>query len=127
LEPYQSKTRAGNLLHLYFILWQTACFGNGICANRLGIRDGTWTEYSSEAPVKHLLLDSSGTLWVAISGAGLARLDGFSWTYFRTDNSCIANNIVDWDTEVHPGIFLDWESALPTNSGGAVARFDGKK
>jgi hypothetical protein len=127
LEPYQAKKRTGNLLHLYFIQWRTACFGNGICANRLGIRDGTWTEYSSEAPGIYLLLDSSGTLWVASSDAGLPRLDGSSWTYFRTDNFRIANNIVDRDTEVHPGIFLGWESALPTNSGGAVARFDGKK
>jgi hypothetical protein len=105
---------------------QIVWFGTETGANRLEIRDGTWTEYPSDAPVKHLLFDSSGTLWAATSGAGLAFLNqANSWTYFRTDNSGIANNNVDWVTEVQPGIL--WAgTALSTNAGGAPVRFDGQ-
>jgi hypothetical protein len=43
-------------------------------------------------------------------------MKGSSSPFFRTDYSGIANNIVDWVKEVHPGIFCV-ESVLPTNSG----------
>jgi ligand-binding sensor domain-containing protein len=105
---------------------QTAWFGTETGAGRLEVREVIWTEYPSDAPVKHILFDSSGTLWAATSGAGLTRLDrSTSWTYFRTDNSGIANNNVDWVTEVQPGIL--WIGTAPSsNVGGAAVRFDGQ-
>jgi len=103
---------------------QIVWFGTESGAGRLEVRDGTWTDYPADAPVKHLLTDSSGTLWAATSGAGLARLDGSTWTYFRTSNSGIPFNTVNWVAEVQPGVL--WVgTAMPTSAGGAAASFDG--
>jgi 4-amino-4-deoxy-L-arabinose transferase-like glycosyltransferase len=92
---------------------------------RLEVRTGTWTLYPTYAPVKHILFDSVGTLWVATSGSGLARWDGSTWQYFTTATSGIPLNTVNWVTEVQPGLF--WVgTSLPTNAGGLAASFDGK-
>jgi sugar lactone lactonase YvrE len=102
------------------IIW----FGTESGADQLEVRDGTWIDYPADKPVKNLLIDSSGTLWAATSGAGLARLDGSSWTYFRTSNSGIPFNTVNWVAEVQPGLL--WVgTAKPTSAGGAAASFDG--
>jgi ligand-binding sensor domain-containing protein len=94
-------------------------------AGRLEVRTGAWTVYPTNAPVKHILFDSSGTLWVATSGAGLARWDGSTWQYFTT-SSGIPYNTVNWVTEIQPGLY--WvATALPTEAGGFPASFDGEK
>jgi sugar lactone lactonase YvrE/4-amino-4-deoxy-L-arabinose transferase-like glycosyltransferase len=103
---------------------QYTWFGLGSGASRLDIRDGTWTDYPADSPVKHILIDSKGTLWAATSGAGLARLDGSTWTYFRTSNSGIPFNTVNWVVEDPYGVL--WVgTAMPTSAGGAAASFDG--
>jgi 4-amino-4-deoxy-L-arabinose transferase-like glycosyltransferase len=103
---------------------QMIWFGMEGGAGRLNVRDGTWFELPTEAPVKHLMKDSSGRLWAATSGAGLARLDGSTWTYFRISNSGIPFNLVNWVTEVQPGVL--WVgTSMPTNAGGAAASFEG--
>jgi sugar lactone lactonase YvrE len=99
-------------------------FGMKNGAGRLEVRDDTWTFFPTDAPVKHILIDAQNTLWAATSGAGLARLDGAEWTYFRTSNSGIPYNTANWVTEVQPGVI--WVgTAMPTSTGGAVASFDG--
>lgn len=99
----------------------------------MAITEGVWQIHLSEgksdfhpteAPVKHILIDASGQVWAATSGAGLARLDGSTWTYFRTSNSGIPFNIVNWVAEIQPGVL--WVgTAMPTSAGGAAASFDG--
>lgn len=102
------------------IVW----FGLQDGTGRLDVRDGTWTIIPTDAPVKHVLVDSKNTLWAATSGAGLAHLDDMTWTYFRTSNSGIPFNTVNWVEEVEPGLL--WVgTAQPTTSGGAAAWFDG--
>ncbi|TRZ52693.1 hypothetical protein D4S03_03020 [bacterium] len=103
---------------------QTVWLGTETGADRLEVREVIWTEYPSDALVKHILFDSSGSLWAATSGVDLAQLDrSTSWTYFHTDNSGIANNNVDWVSEVQPGI--QWIGTAPSsNVGGAAAHFD---
>jgi ligand-binding sensor domain-containing protein len=95
-------------------------------AGRLEVRAETWTFYPTDAPVKHILIDSQNTLWAATSGAGLARLDGSAWTYFRTSNSGIPFNTVNRVAEIQPGVF--WVgTSQPASTGGAAARFDGNE
>lgn len=105
---------------------QFVWFGLETGAARLEVRGGTWSEYPADAPVKQVLIDSSGALWAATSGAGLARLDGSDWSYFRTSNSGLPYNTVNWLAEAEPGIL--WiGTSLPTSAGGATARFDGSE
>ncbi len=105
---------------------QVIWFGVETGAARLEVQDGTWTEYPAEAPVQHILVASSGNVWAATSGAGLARLEGSGWVYYRTGNSGLPYNTVNWVTEVEPGVL--WIGAsLPTSAGGAAARFDGSE
>ena len=94
-------------------------------AGRLKIQSGAWTFYPTENAVKHILVDSSGQVWAATSGSGLARLDGTSWIYLTTSNSDLPLNTVNWVAEIEPGKF--WvATSLSTLAGGAVATFDGK-
>lgn len=101
----------------------------------IALADGAWRIlldarqadfYPSEAVIRQFLFDSSGTLWAATSGAGLARLDGSDWSYYRTSNSGLPYNTVNWVTEAEPGVL--WiGTSLPTSAGGAAARFDGSE
>ncbi len=90
----------------------------------VNVHDNTLTSHPTDAPVKHLVVDFNGKLWAATSGAGLATLVGQDWTYFRVNNSGIPYSVVNWITEVQPGVF--WiGTARPASSGGAPASFDG--
>jgi 4-amino-4-deoxy-L-arabinose transferase-like glycosyltransferase len=104
---------------------QVVWFGIKEGAIRLQVRDGTWTDYPADAPVKRLLFDSSGTLWAATSGSGLARWNGNTWQYFTNANSDIPYNTVNWVAEVQPGTLWVGTSAS-TAASGAAARFDGE-
>jgi ligand-binding sensor domain-containing protein len=91
---------------------------------KVNVHDDTLTSLPTDAPVKHLLVDSNGKLWAATSGAGLATLEGQDWAYFRVNNSGIPYSVVNWTNEVQPGVF--WiGTARPASSGGAPASFDG--
>ncbi|MBI4731908.1 MAG: hypothetical protein HY781_07260 [Chloroflexi bacterium] len=102
----------------------TVWFGTQNGVGSLEVRDDAWTFFPAEAPVNHILIDSFNTLWAATSGAGLARMDNGSWTYFRTSNSGIPFNTVNWVAEVQPGI-LWLGTSQPASTGGAAAWFDG--
>jgi sugar lactone lactonase YvrE/4-amino-4-deoxy-L-arabinose transferase-like glycosyltransferase len=92
----------------------------------LEVRTGTWTYHPTENAVKHILFDSTGTLWVATSGSGLARWDGSKWEYYTVASSGIPFNTVNWVEEVQPGNY--WVgTALPNDAGGILASFDGEK
>jgi 4-amino-4-deoxy-L-arabinose transferase-like glycosyltransferase len=102
-------------------LWLST--GNGVW--QILLTQGTANFYLTDAPVKHFLLDSSGTLWAATSGSGLARWDGSTWQYFTTASSGIPFNTVNWVAEIQPGLY--WVgTAFPNNAGGYTASFDGK-
>jgi ligand-binding sensor domain-containing protein len=61
-------------------------------------------------------------LWAATSGAGLARLEGSDWFYYRPNNSGLLYNTINWVAEAEPGEL--WIGAsLPTSAGGAAVRF----
>jgi len=93
---------------------------------RIAISEGQWEFYPTNSAVNHILVASDGTVWAATSGEGLARLEGSEWTYFRTGNSGIPYNTVNWVTEVSPGQL--WVgTSHPTNAGGAAAWFDGEE
>ncbi|MEW6094539.1 MAG: two-component regulator propeller domain-containing protein [Chloroflexota bacterium] len=105
---------------------ETVWLGMQDGAGRLEVRNETWTFYPTDAPVKHILIDSQNTLWAATSGAGLARLDDSAWTYFRTSNSGIPFNTVNRVAEIQPGVL--WVgTSQPASTGGAAARFDGNE
>lgn len=103
---------------------QTAWFGTGWGAGSLDTINGTWTEFPSQAAIKHLTFDPEGILWAATSGNGLAHLQSGTWIYYLISNSDIENNLVNWVTISDPRRL--WVgTALPTNAGGAAAWFDG--
>ncbi len=95
-------------------------------AGRLEVRTGAWTLYRTDASVKRILFDSSGTLWAATSGSGLARWDDSTWQYFTTATSGIPFNTLNWVAETQPGLY--WVgTAFPNNAGGLAASFDGEQ
>jgi sugar lactone lactonase YvrE len=103
------------------LLWA----GSSAGVTRLEVRSGTTTQFPTRSAVKYILLDSSGTLWAATSGSGLARWQGEDWHYFTTSDSGLPLNTVNWVAEVEPGIF--WVATAPSyQAGGTVARFDGQ-
>jgi 4-amino-4-deoxy-L-arabinose transferase-like glycosyltransferase len=101
----------------------------------MAIPDGIWQIrttngysklLSTNSPVQHIMFDSSGELWAATSGSGLAHWDGIAWHYFTTGNSGIPGNSINWVTEIQPGIL--WvATAYPNTSGGILASFNGKE
>jgi 4-amino-4-deoxy-L-arabinose transferase-like glycosyltransferase len=91
---------------------------------QINVPEGAVNFYPTESPVKHLLIDSSGTLWAATLGAGLARWEDGTWQYLSIANSGIPFNTVNWVAEVQPG-FLWVGTAMSTSAGGASAQFDG--
>lgn len=105
---------------------QQVYFGVESGVIELNVRDGKLTHLPTDAPVKHLLVDSTGELWAATSGAGLAMLEEEKWIYYRVNNSGIPYSVANWITEVQPGVI--WiGTAKPASSGGAPASFDGSQ
>jgi hypothetical protein len=101
-------------------------FGTESGVSQSKFQNGTWMDYPTEEAVKNLMLDSSGSLWIATSGAGLARLDGSAWKYYKISNSGIPYNNVNFVAEVEPGqLWLGTSSSADV--GGAAATFDGSE
>lgn len=99
--------------------------GTSSGAGRLESATGVWTFYPTLNAVKHILVDSSGTVWVATTGNGLGELVNGSWRYFTSANSGLPLNLVTWVEEVEPGkLWLG--TSLSTTAGGEVVAFDGK-
>ena len=93
---------------------------------QIHLSEGTSDFHPTEAPVKHFLFDSSGILWAATSGSGLARWENGGWQYLTTANSGLPYNTVNWVAEVEPGVL--WvATAYPNNAGGVSASFDGRE
>jgi ligand-binding sensor domain-containing protein len=100
----------------------------------IGLADGagdydfqtaTWTFYPTANAVKHILVDSSGAVWAATSGSGLAKLVGDSWQYFTTASGGLPSNNINQVTEIKPGTF--WiATAMSEDAGGIPVSFDGK-
>ena len=89
------------------------------------VQTGAWSLYPTTYAVKDILVDSSGTVWAATSGGGLARLERGSWTYFTTLNGDLPSNNVNQVAEVKPGTL--WiATGLSTDAGGTPVSFDGK-
>lgn len=101
------------------ILWVGTAGGAG----RMDVRDGIFQFYPTQSAVNHILLDSTGAVWIATSGDGLARLKGNAWEYFLTSNSDIPFSVVNWVTEINPGL-LWLGTSHPTQTGGAVATYN---
>ena len=88
------------------------------------VQTGAWTLYPTAYAVKDILVDSSGTVWAATSGGGLAKLEGDSWTYFTTLNGDLPSNNVNQVAEIKPGTL--WiATGLTTDAGGTPVSFDG--
>jgi sugar lactone lactonase YvrE len=80
--------------------------------------------YPTVASANAVLVDSTGVVWAATS-AGLARLQGSTWTYFNTANSGLPYNTVLTLTEDTSGTF--WVgSSRSADVGGGLAFFDGQ-
>jgi len=101
-------------------------FGTSTGMYRYDSQTETWEFFPADSAVTHILVDSSGTIWAATSGSGLAKLVGADWEYFRPSNSGIPHNFVHWVTEIEPG-FLWLGTSYPSASGGTVATFDGER
>jgi sugar lactone lactonase YvrE len=100
-------------------LWVGMASGVG----KLSILDESWSFFPTEAPVKYILIDTQNTLWAATSGAGIAKLEDASWTYYRTSNSGMPFNTVNCLIET--GEHVIWVgTSHPTSSLGALARLD---
>ena len=67
--------------------------------------DGTnWTTYEEENGMpeevcRDIAIDNGGIVWVGTNGGGVCKLNGTTWTQFKTANSDIANNYV-WDVAI---------------------------
>jgi 4-amino-4-deoxy-L-arabinose transferase-like glycosyltransferase len=89
---------------------------------KIHLQSGEAVFYLTDAPIRQFLLASDGTLWAATSGAGLARLEGSDWFYYRPNNSGLPYSTINWVAEIEPGEL--WIGAsLPTSAGGAAVRF----
>jgi len=89
------------------------------------VQTATWTFYPTANAVKHILVDSSGAVWAATSGSGLAKLVGDSWQYFTTANGGLPSNNINQVTEIKPGTF--WiATAMSEEAGGIPVSFDGR-
>ncbi|HTX91018.1 MAG TPA: two-component regulator propeller domain-containing protein [Anaerolineales bacterium] len=98
--------------------------GTATGAGRLDTLSGSWSFYPTPNAVKHILIDSTGAVWAATAGNGLARLENGSWHYYTTANSGLPLNLVNWVAEVEPGkLWLC--TSLSSNVGGEVVAFDG--
>jgi len=90
------------------------------------VQSGAWKLYPTAYAVKDILVDSSGVVWAATSGGGLARLVGDSWSYFTTLNGDLPSNNINQVAEIEPGTL--WiATSLSTDAGGTPVTFDGKK
>jgi sugar lactone lactonase YvrE len=115
----------GNAVFALAVSNETVWLGTSRGAGRLDFASGAWTFYPTPNAVKHILVDSSGNVWAATAGNGLAKLVNGSWQYLTSANSGLPLNVVNWVEEVEPGKL--WVgTSLSTNVGGEVAVFDGK-
>jgi 4-amino-4-deoxy-L-arabinose transferase-like glycosyltransferase len=94
-------------------------------AGRLDIPTETWSFYPTIDAVKGILVDSSGTVWAATSGSGLAKLEGNSWQYFTTSSGDLPSNNINQVVEIKPGTL--WiATSMSTDAGGTPVSFDGR-
>jgi hypothetical protein len=105
-------------------------FGTLDGLSRLDTASGEWINFSASdlgfgaGGVSDVMVDNSGQVWVATLGGGLGVWDGESWFFYRTSNSGIPYNTVQYVIEVEPGLY--WVGVgIPNSTGGVVVSYDG--
>ena len=112
-----------HLLRYHFGLYRAPAGPGKVAEAGPGRRQGLWHSFSVQDglpyPIRDILEDRKGFLWLAALNGGISRFDGVHFTTFTIEDG-LSGNTVDC-------ILEDREGHLWFNGGGGVSHYDGRQ